>query len=188
MNFLVLFSMMPAKCKHCLRGSHSWVTFCFQWTAQLYPERKIGIKYENKRGRTLVLDRPLAGYVTLGSLEHPWWWKWCWCPRVDIERNTCDHAFALRNLSPLPPIMKYSGPPDGLCGPGHTLPSILQSQSKSSIIYRTLGCQPITPSARESVCVPFTHTLTPALAPTRNRAMLIPWALPLTPAPISQSL
>lgn len=161
MNFLVLFSMMPTKCKHCLRGSHSWVTFCFQRTAQLHPERKIGINYENNRGRTLVLGRPLADYVTVGSLEHPWWWKWCWCPRADIERNACDHAFALRNLSHLPLVRKYSGPPDGLCGPGHALPSILQSQSKSSIIYRFLWAGSPSPSQPGRVCASPSHTLSP---------------------------
>ena len=54
MNFLLLFffNMMPTKCKHCLCGSHSWVTFYFQWTAQLHPEGQTGPKHGDDRGRS----------------------------------------------------------------------------------------------------------------------------------------
>ena len=109
----------------------------------------------------LVLGWPLAGYVNLGSLEHPWQWKWCWCPWVDIERNMCNHGFALRNLSHLPLVIKYSGPPDGLCGHGHTLCRILQSQSKSSIIYRSLWAVSPSPPQPGRVCASSSQTPSP---------------------------
>lgn len=182
--FFFFFNMMPIKCKHCLRGSHSWVTFYFQWTVQLHPERKTGPKHEDNRGRSPCpgsaacwlrglgkFGASLAVKMMLMSLSRYW--------KKYVQSCICIKEF-------VSPIMNNEIPWASwwsLWPWTNTPQNSAESEQAFHNLQASLGCQPITPSAWERVG----DTLTPAPAPASNRAMLIPWALPLTPAPISQS-